>query len=104
MENPDKEIHELIRYAGDRNQIFNIHMRNIKGGWGNFQEVYPDNGDMDFLKVMRSLRDVQYKYMIMPDHVPNHPDDPDGSQGFAFCYGYLGALIKAVNAEAEASS
>jgi mannonate dehydratase len=104
MENPDKEIHELIRYAGERNQIFNVHMRNIKGGWGNFQEVYPDNGDMDFLKVMRSLRDVQYAYMIMPDHVPLHPDDPDASQGFAFCYGYLGALIKAVNAEAETSA
>ena len=102
MEDPDKEIHELIRFAGERNQIFNVHMRNIKGGWGNFQEVYPDNGDMAFLKVMRSLRDVQYKHMVMPDHVPKHPDDPDGSQGFAFCYGYLGALIKAVNAEAEA--
>jgi mannonate dehydratase len=102
MENPDKEIHELIRYAGERNLIFNVHMRNIKGGWGNFQEVYPDNGDMDFLKVMRSLRDVDYPYMIMPDHVPKHPDDPDGSQGFAYCYGYLNALIKAVNAEASA--
>lgn len=104
MVDPNTEIHELIRYAGNRNQIFNVHMRNIKGGWGNFQEVYPDNGDMDFLEVMRSLRDVQYEHMIMPDHVPKHPDDPDGSQGFAFCYGYLGALIKAVNAEAEASA
>ena len=85
MKDPNTEIYELICYAGDRNQIFNVHMRNIKGGWGNFQEVYPDNGDMDFVDVMRSLRDVQYKYMIMPDHIPKHHDDPDGSQGFAFC-------------------
>ncbi len=99
MKDPDQEIHEVIRYVGGRNQIFNIHMRNIKGGWGNFQEVFPDNGDMDFLQVMRSLRDVGYKYMIMPDHVPKHDDDPRGSQAFAFCYGYLNALIKAVNSE-----
>lgn len=63
-------------------------MRNITGGWENFQEVYPDNGDMDFLKIMRSLREVRYQYMIMPDHLPPQPDDPDASQGFAFCYGY----------------
>lgn len=102
MRNPDKEVHDVIRYVGERKQIFNVHMRNIKGGWGNFQEVYPDNGDVDFHKVMQTLRDVQYPYMIMPDHVPHHADDPDGSQAFAFCYGYLGALIKAVNAEATA--
>lgn len=102
MKDPNKEIHEVIRYVGGSNQIFNIHMRNIKGGWGNFQEVFPDNGDMDFLQVMRSLRDVGYKYMIMPDHVPKHDEDPGGSQAFAFCYGYLNALIKAVNAEVVA--
>ena len=73
-----------------------------QGGCGSFQEVFPDNGDMDFLQVMRSLRDVGYKYMIMPDHVPKHDDDPSGSQAFAFCYGYLNALIKAVNSEVAA--
>jgi mannonate dehydratase len=102
MRNPNKEVHDVIRFVGERKQIFNVHMRNIKGGWGNFQEVYPDNGDIDFLQVMRTFRDVQYPYMIMPDHVPLHPDDPGGNQAFAFCYGYLGALIKAVNAEVQA--
>lgn len=101
MKDPNTEIHEVIRYLGQRNQIFNIHMRNIKGGWGNFQEVYPDEGDMDFLEVARTLRDVGYKYMIMPDHVPKHPDDADGSQGFAFSYGYIKGLIQAVYAEAS---
>ncbi|MBH54841.1 MAG: mannonate dehydratase [Opitutaceae bacterium] len=99
MKDPDKEIHEVIRYVGGKNQIFNVHMRNIKGGWGMFQEVYPDNGDVNFFNVIRSLRDVEYKHMIMPDHVPKHNDDPDDSQGFAFCYGYLAALINAANTE-----
>ncbi|MCB1123447.1 MAG: mannonate dehydratase [Verrucomicrobiae bacterium] len=102
MKDPNTEIHEVIRYVGGKKQIFNIHMRNIKGGWGKFEEVFPDNGDADFLKVMRTLRDVEYAYMVMPDHVPKHPDDPNGNQAFAFCYGYLGALIKAVNAEVMA--
>jgi mannonate dehydratase len=36
--------------------------------------------------------------MVMPDHVPRHPDDPDGHQAFAFGYDYITALIQAVDA------
>jgi mannonate dehydratase len=32
----------------------------------------------------------------MPDHVPQHPDDPGGSQGFAFAYGYIKAILQAL--------
>jgi mannonate dehydratase len=35
--------------------------------------------------------------MMMPDHVPQHPDDPGGYQAFAFAYGYIRALIQAVD-------
>jgi mannonate dehydratase len=35
--------------------------------------------------------------MLMPDHVPMARDDPRGLQSFAFCYGYIRALIQVVN-------
>lgn len=96
---PRTEILPIIKWVGERNQIFNIHLRNIKGGWNNFQEVYPDNGDMDFVAVIRALRDVGYDGMIMPDHVPKH-DDPNSSlQAHAFAFGYNKALIQAVASE-----
>jgi len=40
---------------------------------------------------------VGYSYMMMPDHVPEAPDDPQGLQSFAFCYGYIRALIQAAD-------
>jgi len=43
---------------------------------------------------------VEYPYMVMPDHMPQHPDDPGGLQAFAFGFGYVKALIQAVNSEA----
>ena len=86
-------------YLGERGKIFLIHLRNIRGRRNNFQEVYPDEGDMDFYKVMKVLRDVEYPYMIMPDHMPRHPEDPEGRQAFAFGFGYIKALIQAVNSE-----
>ena len=99
LKDPKKEIIPIIKWVGERNQIFNIHLRNIKGGWNNFQEVYPDNGDMDFVEVVRVLRDVGYSGMLMPDHTPHHDDPASHLQGHAFAFGYNAALIQAIASE-----
>lgn len=96
LKDPKTEILPIIQWVGERKQIFNIHLRNIIGGWNNFQEVYPDNGDMDFVAVVRALRDVGYDGMLMPDHIPQHEDPASGLQGHAFAFGYIKALIQAV--------
>ena len=62
---PAREIHDVIRYFGTRKRIFNIHFRNIRGHRDHFQEVYPDEGDMDMLQVLRTLYEVDYPYMVM---------------------------------------
>jgi mannonate dehydratase len=95
LKDPATEIFPIIQWVGERKQIFNIHLRNIKGGWNNFQEVYPDNGDMDFFKIILALRDVGYDAMVMPDHIPRHDDPASGLQGHAFAFGYIKALIHA---------
>jgi mannonate dehydratase len=101
LKNPRTEILPIVQYLGERGKIYQIHMRNIRGGLHDFDEVYPDEGDMDFFKVMRILRDVQFAGSICPDHMPRHPDDPGRLQSFAFGYGYIQALIQAVNSEVE---
>jgi mannonate dehydratase len=97
--NPAGEIFDVIRYFGQRKKIFNVHLRNIRGRRDNFQEVYHDEGDIDLYKVVKVLKEVGYSGMVMPDHVPTHPDDPDQFQGFAFGFGYIKALIQSVYAE-----
>jgi len=96
LRDPKREIHDVIRYFGERRKIFNIHFRNIRGGRDEFQETFPDEGDMDMVAVMRSLKQVGYSFMVMPDHLPQHADDPQGDQAFAFGYGYIKALLQAV--------
>jgi mannonate dehydratase len=54
---------------------------------------------MDMLQVARTLHEVGYEWMLMPDHVPGHPDDPQGLQAFAFAYGcYIAGILQAVGA------
>ena len=97
LQDPGKEIFDVIRYFGSRKKIFNVHFRNIRGKRDDFQEVYPDEGGIDFVKAMLVYKEVEYPYMMMPDHVPHHADDPGGNQAFAFAYGHIRALIQAVD-------
>jgi mannonate dehydratase len=96
IRDPRREIHDVIQEFGRSGKIFNIHFRNIRGARNDFQEVFPDEGDMDMAEVMRTLKSVGYTYMVMPDHLPKHDDDPGQMQAFAFGYGYIKALMQAV--------
>ena len=103
LEDPGTELYEIVRYFAERKRIFNIHFRNIKGGLHNFQEVWPDEGDVDMYTVARILHERDYPYMLMPDHSPLHPDDQPLAgvsgrvrQAWAFQFGYIIAMIRAV--------
>jgi mannonate dehydratase len=99
LKRPGREILPIVQYLGERGKIHQVHMRNVRGGLGGFEEVYPDEGEMNFFEVMRVLRDTRFAGSICPDHMPRHPGDPGGLQSFAFGYGYIKALIQAVNSE-----
>jgi mannonate dehydratase len=93
LEKPGEEIYEVIRWFGTRGKIFNVHFRNIRGRRDDFQEVYPDEGDVDMWKAVRTYQEVGYDGMLMYDHVPSAPGDTEAGRGFA--YGYIRALIQA---------
>jgi mannonate dehydratase len=94
LHDPGTEIYDVIRYFGSRKKIFNVHFRNIRGHRDDFMEVYPDEGDVDFVKALHTYIEVGYPYMMMPDHVPVAPNDPGDLQSFAYCYGYIRALLQ----------
>jgi mannonate dehydratase len=99
LKEPGREIYEVIRYFGSRGKIFNVHFRNIKGGFLNFTETFPDNGDVDMIRALRTYKEVGYDGMIMPDHVPTIEGDEDRLRAFSFAFGYIQAAIQAVNSE-----
>jgi len=99
LEDPNREIGDVIRYFGSRKKIFNVHFRNIRGKFLNFQETFPDDGDVNMLNALRVYREVGYDGMLMPDHVPHIEGDAGGRQAFAYAYGYIQALLQVVKAE-----
>jgi mannonate dehydratase len=99
LENPDKEIGDVIRYFGSRKKIFNVHFRNIRGHRDDFvAEMFPDEGDVDFVKALKVYREVGYDGLLMPDHAPKVVGENaqwGTNDNFAFEFGYIRGLIQA---------
>src|SRR3546814_6555011 len=72
-----------------------VHFRNIKGGYCDFSECFPDEGDVDMLAAVRAYREVGYRGILCPDHVPASDLDPARARFFAFALGYTRGLLQA---------
>ena len=95
-----EQVYAAIRYFGGRNKIFWVHFRNVRGGFLRFDEVFPDEGDVDMVKAIRTYKEAGYDGVLVPDHVPHSSlDTPYGHRARAFCLGYIKALIQAVESE-----
>lgn len=100
LQDSANEIYQFIEYFGERDTIFLVHYRNLMGKRYSFREALPDEGDMDFYKVLKALKNVGYSYGIDPDHVPRTDEDPKKYyQSYAYCFGYINAMIQAVYGE-----
>jgi mannonate dehydratase len=103
-EAPAREVPEAIRSFGQRGKIFMAHFRNIRGRFLHFDEVYPDNGDVDMLGAVRVYREAGVNVMLCPDHVPQSAADPDGERQFSYCLGYIRAALQAADATAPGAA
>ena len=98
LNRPNDELPDVIRWFGSRKKIFNVHFRNITGGRDNFvAEMFPDEGDVDFVKMLKVYREVGYEYLLMPDHAPKVVGvdaEWGANENFAFEFGYIRGLIQ----------
>ena len=103
MAGPDgkpEDVVDAIKEFGSRGHIIQVHFRNISSNLPDFSETFPDNGYLNMYKVMKALGEVRFNGMVVPDHVPRCDGSEAGPKaGEAFIFGYIRALIQAVNAE-----
>jgi mannonate dehydratase len=98
LDSPGEEIFDVIRWFGERDKIFNVHFRNIKGRKLAFEETFPDEGDVDMVRAAKTYRDVGYCGMLMPDHAPKISGANADWVAFAYCYGYIRAVLQSIDA------
>ena len=91
-------VMEGIRYFGPQGKIFYIHFRDVRGEPGCFHECFIDEGQVDTLEVVRTLKEVGFDGIMLTDHVPEVAGDTTwGHRARAHAIGYIQALIQVVN-------
>jgi len=82
---------EFIRYLGDRNKLFKVHVRNVTAPLsapGGFNETFPDAGYYNLVNVLAALDEIGFDGAIMNDHLI------DMVGGHYTCEAYFTAYLK----------
>jgi mannonate dehydratase len=92
---PGKHMIPIIEEFAATGRIFMVHFRNIRGGYLDFQEVFPDEGDVDMVQAIKAYQRGGYAGPLCPDHVPVSDIDPDRERFMSFALGYTRGLLQA---------
>jgi len=92
---PGKAMIPVIEEFAASGRIFMVHFRNIRGGYLDFQEVFPDEGDVDMFEAIKAYQRGGYAGPLCPDHVPVSELDEGRERFMAFALGYTRGLLQA---------
>ncbi|MEP7251694.1 MAG: mannonate dehydratase [Ginsengibacter sp.] len=61
---------EVLHYLGSRDRINHVHYRNVivDKPYVKYQEVFPDEGQVNLFAVMRELIKIKYNHGLYPEH------------------------------------
>jgi mannonate dehydratase len=85
-----KNVLEAAQAFAKMGKLWKIHFRNVSAPNPGFVETFVDNGYTDMKQVMRTLVAVDFRGILIADHVPQMIGDR--RTGWAFSIGYIKAL------------
>jgi mannonate dehydratase len=100
---PGSALVPVIEEFASTGRVFMVHFRNIRGGYLDFQEVFPDEGDVDMFEAVKAYQRGGYAGPLCPDHVPLSDIDPDRERFMAFALGYTRGLLQAAGVSSALS-
>jgi len=91
-----KDVVEAVKAFAAMGKLWKIHFRNVSSPIPHFVEAFVDNGYMDMWKIMKTLHEVDFRGILIADHVP----EMTGGRkvGWAYSIGYIKALLARANA------
>jgi len=85
-----KNVFEAARAFATMGKLWKIHFRNVSSPVPDFTEAFVDDGYTDMKRLMRTLVQVDFRGVLIADHVPQMVGDR--RTGWAFSIGYIRAL------------
>ncbi len=94
-----EHVYAAIRHFGKKGRIGRVHVRGVRGTMEKFDEVFPDEGNLDMLQAVKVLKEVGFDGVCEIDHAPHVTCDTDfGHISHAFQIGYLKGILQGAGA------
>ena len=85
-----KDVFEAARAFAGMGKLWKIHFRSVSSPIPKFTETFVDDGYTDMKRLMRTLVGVDFRGILIADHVPGMVGDR--LTGWAYSIGYIRAL------------
>jgi len=95
-----KSTVDSISYFGEQGKIFKVHIRNVNTPLPHFVETFIDDGYQNMYEVIKTLQEVEFDGVAIPDHIPDMAGDR--KVGTAYTIAYMRAYQD--RAESEVTS
>jgi mannonate dehydratase len=95
------DVYQTLEERSRQGRIAYVHLRNVRGKVPHYRETFIDDGEVDILRVLRTLHCSGFDGVIIPDHAPQMTCAAPWHAGMAFALGYLKALLAVVEGTAE---
>lgn len=92
---PAKALIPVIEEFASTGRLFLVRFNNIRGGFMNFEEVFPDEGDLDMFQALKAYQRGGYAGPVCPEPSPMSELDPEHERFDAFALGYARGLLQA---------
>ncbi len=89
------DVLTAIRYFAERNKLWKVHFRNVDKPLPHFVETHLDAGYYDMYKIMKTLVEVDFRGVVIVDHVPEMVGGPKVSWAYNISYA-KGLLARAM--------
>lgn len=101
----DDNIYGFIDEMVRRDKVLYVHFRNVSAPDPNdFREEFINTGHVDMYRAMKTYYDAGYEGLFLDDHVPRTQGDTDRQhQSRSFAFGYIQAMIEAIEKQGAAN-
>jgi mannonate dehydratase len=95
------DIYQVVQDYSQQGKVAYVHLRNVKGKAPHYRETFIDEGDVDMLRVLRTLHRNGFDGVVIPDHTPQMDCAAPWHAGMAYALGYIRAHLQQLDHKSE---
>jgi mannonate dehydratase len=92
-------VYDAVDQYSRQHRLGYVHFRNVTGKVPTYKETFIDDGDVDMLRVLRTLKRNGFDGVLIPDHTPAMACAAPWHAGMAYAMGYMKAALKILENE-----